>query len=311
MNSILTQGFSEAYRDPVTSAYPLGNGYRFYLPALMRFSAQDAYSPFGKGGVHAYGYCAADPINLKDPSGHDFLGGLLSLLDPVHDINQYILKPLGVKLPQWAQTVERVTRDVATTVAAIAAVPFTDGASVGALVAAGADLASGAMAIGADVTSSFQSGGAAIATQVLSYGAMVTGSGGIGVEGVSSFVRSADTSVTFALSAEQGLRTTTEEGATEAFRSSAKVTPRSSFFARAVGLGLKLGVPPALGGAGIAERLAAQSPPPGVIPDVEAPSPELPSGDPNDSGGSGGSGNPNKQSRNQKQRRLLTGAGSS
>ncbi|ARP91001.1 hypothetical protein CAL14_12450 [Bordetella genomosp. 9] len=62
--------FTGMYRDPVAAGYPLGNGYRWYLPPLMRFSAPDSASPFGAGGVNPYVYCAGDPINRLDPSGH-------------------------------------------------------------------------------------------------------------------------------------------------------------------------------------------------------------------------------------------------
>lgn len=48
----------------------LGNGYRIYNPTLMRFHSPDSVSPFGRGGINAYAYCAGDPINCVDPSGH-------------------------------------------------------------------------------------------------------------------------------------------------------------------------------------------------------------------------------------------------
>jgi hypothetical protein len=35
----------------------------------MRFHAPDTLSPFGKGGINAYMYCAGDPVNHSDPSG--------------------------------------------------------------------------------------------------------------------------------------------------------------------------------------------------------------------------------------------------
>lgn len=68
MPSIL--GYTGEYQDPVTGGYPLGNGYRMYLPELMRFSAPDDLSPFDEGGIHPYVYCGDDPINHSDPSGH-------------------------------------------------------------------------------------------------------------------------------------------------------------------------------------------------------------------------------------------------
>ncbi len=77
-------GFTGAYRDCATFANPLGNGYRWYLPWLMRFNAPDSLSPFGAGGSNAYAYCAADPINRSDPSGHMF-NGLASDIGKVTD----------------------------------------------------------------------------------------------------------------------------------------------------------------------------------------------------------------------------------
>ena len=36
----------------------------------MRFNSPDSLSPFGEGGVNAYGYCEGDPVNRADPGGH-------------------------------------------------------------------------------------------------------------------------------------------------------------------------------------------------------------------------------------------------
>ncbi|WP_197513467.1 RHS repeat-associated core domain-containing protein [Bordetella bronchialis] len=58
--------------DAATGAYPLGHGYRWFMPALMRFNAPDDGSPFGHGGLHCYSYCDGDPINRFDPSGHSW-----------------------------------------------------------------------------------------------------------------------------------------------------------------------------------------------------------------------------------------------
>jgi RHS repeat-associated protein len=63
-------GFTGQYREPTLSVYILGNGYRTYAPRLLRFMSPDNLSPFDKGGINAYAYCAADPINFRDPSGH-------------------------------------------------------------------------------------------------------------------------------------------------------------------------------------------------------------------------------------------------
>jgi len=62
-------GFNGEHVD-VSDVYLLGNGYRTYNPALMRFHSADNLSPFGEGGLNAYAYCQGDPVNHIDPSGH-------------------------------------------------------------------------------------------------------------------------------------------------------------------------------------------------------------------------------------------------
>lgn len=62
-------GFSGQKRE-VFDGYLLGS-YRAYIPSLMRFNAPDNISPFGAGGINAYGYCGGDPINRTDRSGHN------------------------------------------------------------------------------------------------------------------------------------------------------------------------------------------------------------------------------------------------
>lgn len=63
-------GFNSERNDPVSGNTHLGNGYRTYNPDLMRFNCPDAWSPFGSGGINLYAYCAGDPVNHTDPSGH-------------------------------------------------------------------------------------------------------------------------------------------------------------------------------------------------------------------------------------------------
>ncbi|QQU05213.1 RHS repeat domain-containing protein [Myroides odoratus] len=72
--------FNGERKDPISGHYHLGNGYRSYSPVLMRFTCPDSMSPFGAGGINAYAYCAGDPINFIDPSGHSAMGtaGLFS-----------------------------------------------------------------------------------------------------------------------------------------------------------------------------------------------------------------------------------------
>ncbi len=72
-------GYTGAYQDPIVSGCFLGNGYRIYLPSLMRFASPDDWSPFREGGVNPYSYCEANPINNTDPTGHVFLPALLAI----------------------------------------------------------------------------------------------------------------------------------------------------------------------------------------------------------------------------------------
>jgi RHS repeat-associated protein len=63
-------GFNGERSDPVTGHYLLGNGYRAFNPVLMRFNSPDSLSPFGAGGLNVYAYCAGDPLNRTDKTGH-------------------------------------------------------------------------------------------------------------------------------------------------------------------------------------------------------------------------------------------------
>lgn len=62
--------FNGERRDAVSGHYHLGNGYRQFSPVMMRFCSPDSWSPFGEGGFNAYVYCAGDPSNRIDPTGH-------------------------------------------------------------------------------------------------------------------------------------------------------------------------------------------------------------------------------------------------
>lgn len=63
-------GFNSELADPLTGHYLLGHGYRVYNPVLMRFNSPDSLSPFAEGGINTYAYCAGDPVNHSDRSGH-------------------------------------------------------------------------------------------------------------------------------------------------------------------------------------------------------------------------------------------------
>jgi RHS repeat-associated protein len=66
-------GFNGQPYDPSVQGYLLGNGYRVFNVVLQRFNIPDSVSPFSTGGINAYAYCAGDPINASDPSGHTWL----------------------------------------------------------------------------------------------------------------------------------------------------------------------------------------------------------------------------------------------
>ncbi|MFU2326880.1 RHS repeat-associated core domain-containing protein [Pseudomonas sp. NFX98] len=82
-------GFNGERPDPVTGCYLLGNGYRAFNPVLMRFNSPDSWSPFGEGGLNAYGYCGGDPVNQMDSTGHApaFLVKLLGVSDALSSGN--------------------------------------------------------------------------------------------------------------------------------------------------------------------------------------------------------------------------------
>jgi RHS repeat-associated protein len=63
-------------RETQTGWYLLGNGYRAFNPALMRFHSPDSWSPFGAGGVNAYMYCLGNPISFDDSEGHSIFSKL-------------------------------------------------------------------------------------------------------------------------------------------------------------------------------------------------------------------------------------------
>ncbi len=69
ISSLIVLGFNGDQRALLTGWYGLGQGHRWYHPALMRFNEPDHMSPFGAGGVNAYCYCVGDPINMHDPGG--------------------------------------------------------------------------------------------------------------------------------------------------------------------------------------------------------------------------------------------------
>lgn len=70
-------GFAGERREPLTGWYIPG-GHRPYDPVLMCFLAPDSESPFGRGGINPYAYCAGDPVNRVDPDGHSWVSYALA-----------------------------------------------------------------------------------------------------------------------------------------------------------------------------------------------------------------------------------------
>jgi RHS repeat-associated protein len=63
-------GFNGQIHEQHAGTYLLGHGYRGFSTGLLRFKGPDSLSPFGAGGLNAYAYCRAEPVNHVDPSGH-------------------------------------------------------------------------------------------------------------------------------------------------------------------------------------------------------------------------------------------------
>ena len=61
--------FNGEARERALGWYLLGRGYRAYNPGLMRFHSPDSMPPEA-AGVNPYQYCLGDPVNWRDPSGH-------------------------------------------------------------------------------------------------------------------------------------------------------------------------------------------------------------------------------------------------
>lgn len=130
-------GFAGERRDTLTGWYIPGD-YRPYDPIVMGFLSPDSDSPFGQGGLNSYAYCAGDPVNRIDPSGHSWM--------------TWLVAGIGITLG--------VVGTIATFGAAAPAFAALAAGGIGALTA------SGAMAIGAATLSAI-SLGTGIASTVL------------------------------------------------------------------------------------------------------------------------------------------------
>lgn len=70
-------GYAGQRSEPLTDWRILGD-YRPYDPVLMCFLSPDSESPFGRGGINPYAYCAGDPVNRIDPDGHSWVNYALA-----------------------------------------------------------------------------------------------------------------------------------------------------------------------------------------------------------------------------------------
>jgi RHS repeat-associated protein len=106
-------GFNGQRPDPVSGHSHLGNGYRAYTPVPGRFTTPDSMSPFGAGGINPYAYCAGDPVNRADPSGHFSLGQGLGMALGL--VGGFVLGVLteGMALPVVASLLANMAGDAA------------------------------------------------------------------------------------------------------------------------------------------------------------------------------------------------------
>jgi RHS repeat-associated protein len=106
-------GFNGKRPDPISGHYHLGNGYRAYNPIPGRFTCPDSWSPFGDGGINPYAYCAGDPVNRADPSGHFSLGQGLGMVLGL--VGGFVLGVLteGMALPIVASLLANMAGDAA------------------------------------------------------------------------------------------------------------------------------------------------------------------------------------------------------
>lgn len=106
----LALGFNGEQLEQSTDRYWLGQGYRKYDSRLMRFLSPDRISPFGAGGLNAYGYCTGDPVNYSDPSGRmrDWVSFLLyrKKLASIRSHLKMVKRRLEVENEKYAKRLE-------------------------------------------------------------------------------------------------------------------------------------------------------------------------------------------------------------
>ncbi|HCN46862.1 MAG TPA: hypothetical protein DIT18_15395 [Pseudomonas sp.] len=130
-------GFNGEVRDQQTGWYLLGKGYRAYNPYLMCFHSRDFLSPFEAGGINGYMYCAGDPVNFRDPTGH-FFDFLPSWMTPVMKWGGLALGAIGVAISLGAL----VTPGIGLMAAFMKASTLTQISTVASVVSAGTGVGS-------------------------------------------------------------------------------------------------------------------------------------------------------------------------
>ena len=159
-SALAAPGFNGEHLDAGSGCYLLGAGHhRPYSPTLGLFLAPDSASPFSAGGLNTLAYCAGDPINRSDPSGHfwKWIGMAVGVLATVVSLGT--LAVVGVT----ASAVIGATLGVVGTAVEIAAAVVTDetastvlsfvglGIAAAGLVAAAPAMAKSAMKLGQKV----------------------------------------------------------------------------------------------------------------------------------------------------------------
>ncbi|WP_173890722.1 MULTISPECIES: RHS repeat domain-containing protein [Pseudomonas] len=107
--------------------YLLGRGYRVYNERIRRFHSPDSLTVFDGGDINPYSYCRNDPVNFRDPSGHEGESSSGRRRSPVEDE----VPTYGGGGGNWEGWLMLGVGLIAT----VAAV-FTAGSSISALVAA-------------------------------------------------------------------------------------------------------------------------------------------------------------------------------
>ncbi|MFT0865165.1 RHS repeat-associated core domain-containing protein [Pseudomonas sp. CAM1A] len=117
-----TLGFCGQLCERPMGTYQLGNGYRCYSPTALRFLSPDRFSPFGRGGLNAYGYCGGDPVNRSDPGGgwwglvRDAILSGLVFQDGARDLHKSLGNRREVQAKKVNSVDHRVLNEVAPTV---------------------------------------------------------------------------------------------------------------------------------------------------------------------------------------------------